>query len=436
MYAERGISRDKILIKVAATWEGVEAARQLQAEGIDCNLTLIFNPTQAIACAEAGAFLISPFVGRILDWYKARGQVPATIDEDPGVVFVRGVYAEFKRRGHDTVVMGASFRSTEQVLAHRLRPPDHLAGPARAAGRLHRHGRTPARAGAARRSGYHPGRPRPASTPTWLPTRWLTRSWPRALPPSPRTSTRSAPTSPAPGVTVRRVLLAGLLLGLAGWWYSTPRRADDLPVAAPAVSHHCPLPPTLRHSGPPLQSAVPDGLAPFPMGTSKLVPLAGFSLDGRVLSRRDYHSGREVDWSPTDLAWAGKAWPATRCSNASTSASPGAGTTTAGRASHRCRRARSPAAAPTCTSSRPPATSPRRSYRYQGRPTRADRRLAGRGQSRRRLALAQLHQSRGHRWRRLRGGLRVRPFDAVRPAPARRGRTQIAHDTPVPPSPQ
>ncbi|MBB6064230.1 transaldolase [Pseudoxanthomonas broegbernensis] len=117
MYAERGVGRDKILIKVAATWEGVEAARQLQAEGIDCNLTLIFNPTQAIACAEAGAFLISPFVGRILDWYKARGQVPASIDEDPGVKFVRGVYDEFKRRGSSTVVMGASFRSVEQVLA-------------------------------------------------------------------------------------------------------------------------------------------------------------------------------------------------------------------------------------------------------------------------------------------------------------------------------
>jgi transaldolase len=117
MYAERGVAPEKVLIKVAATWEGVEAARQLQAEGIDCNLTLIFNPTQAIACAEAGAFLISPFVGRILDWYKAHGQVPATIDEDPGVQFVRGVYAEFKRRGAATVVMGASFRSTGQVLA-------------------------------------------------------------------------------------------------------------------------------------------------------------------------------------------------------------------------------------------------------------------------------------------------------------------------------
>lgn len=117
MYAERGVPAEKVLIKVAATWEGVEAARQLQAEGIDCNLTLIFNPTQAIACAEAGAFLISPFVGRILDWYKARGQVPASIDEDPGVRFVRGVYEEFKKRGAGTVVMGASFRSVDQVLA-------------------------------------------------------------------------------------------------------------------------------------------------------------------------------------------------------------------------------------------------------------------------------------------------------------------------------
>lgn len=117
MYAERGVPREKVLIKVAATWEGVEAARQLQAEGIDCNLTLIFNPTQAIACAEAAAFLISPFVGRILDWHKARGQVPASIDEDPGVRFVRGVYDEFKRRGAATVVMGASFRSVDQVLA-------------------------------------------------------------------------------------------------------------------------------------------------------------------------------------------------------------------------------------------------------------------------------------------------------------------------------
>ena len=117
MYTARGIGRERVLIKVAATWEGVEAARQLQRDGIDCNLTLIFNRTQALACAEAGAFLISPFVGRILDWYVARGETPANIDVDPGVVFVRGVYDEFKRRGSPTVVMGASFRSTAQIEA-------------------------------------------------------------------------------------------------------------------------------------------------------------------------------------------------------------------------------------------------------------------------------------------------------------------------------
>ncbi|MCC4598789.1 transaldolase [Xanthomonas melonis] len=117
MYAERGISKDKILIKIAATWEGIDAARQLQREGIDCNLTLIFNHSQALACAEAGVFLISPFVGRILDYYVAQGQTPASIDEDPGVVFVRKVYEAFKRRGSSTVVMGASFRSTAQIEA-------------------------------------------------------------------------------------------------------------------------------------------------------------------------------------------------------------------------------------------------------------------------------------------------------------------------------
>lgn len=117
MYAEAGVPKDRILIKVASTWEGVEACRQLQAEGIDCNCTLIFNPTQALACAEANAFLISPFVGRILDWYKAHDQAPATIDDDQGVKFVRGVYDTFKRRGIKTVVMGASFRSTDQIEA-------------------------------------------------------------------------------------------------------------------------------------------------------------------------------------------------------------------------------------------------------------------------------------------------------------------------------
>ena len=117
MYQDAGVSRERVLIKIAATWEGIRAARELQREDIDCNLTLIFNRTQAIACAEAGVFLISPFVGRILDWHVARGEVPATIDDDPGVRFVREVYTEFKRRGSPTVVMGASFRSTAQIEA-------------------------------------------------------------------------------------------------------------------------------------------------------------------------------------------------------------------------------------------------------------------------------------------------------------------------------
>ncbi len=117
MYEAVGIGRERVLIKVAATWEGIRAAERLQLEGIDCNLTLIFNKTQALACAEAGVFLVSPFVGRILDWYVAHGQAPVSIDADPGVVFVRGVYDGFKRRGAATVVMGASFRSTAQIEA-------------------------------------------------------------------------------------------------------------------------------------------------------------------------------------------------------------------------------------------------------------------------------------------------------------------------------
>ncbi len=117
MYRDLGIGRERILIKVAATWEGIRAAEVLQREGIDCNVTLIFNHTQALACAEAGAFLVSPFVGRILDWHLARGEKPASIDEDPGVRFVRRVYDSFKARGASTVVMGASFRSTAQIEA-------------------------------------------------------------------------------------------------------------------------------------------------------------------------------------------------------------------------------------------------------------------------------------------------------------------------------
>ncbi len=116
-YAARGIGRDRILIKIAATWEGIRAAEILQREGIDCNLTLLFSLVQAAACAEAGAFLISPFVGRILDWHvKAEGRSFGP-EEDPGVLSVRRIYAYYKRHGHPTVVMGASFRSVGEIEA-------------------------------------------------------------------------------------------------------------------------------------------------------------------------------------------------------------------------------------------------------------------------------------------------------------------------------
>lgn len=116
-YAARGIGRERILIKIAATWEGIRAAEILQREGIDCNLTLIFSLAQAMACADAGVFLISPFVGRILDWHvKAAGR-SFEPEEDPGVLSVRSIYAAYKTRGIKTVVMGASFRSVGEVEA-------------------------------------------------------------------------------------------------------------------------------------------------------------------------------------------------------------------------------------------------------------------------------------------------------------------------------
>lgn len=116
-YAARGIGRERILVKLAATWEGIRAAEVLQKDGIDCNLTLVFSRAQAIACADAGAFLISPFVGRITDWYaKSLGRT-FTPDEDPGVQSVREIYNYFKAHGIKTVVMGASFRSTGQIEA-------------------------------------------------------------------------------------------------------------------------------------------------------------------------------------------------------------------------------------------------------------------------------------------------------------------------------
>ncbi|MCB5200039.1 transaldolase [Loktanella sp. TSTF-M6] len=117
-YDRRGVSKDKVLIKLASTWEGIRAAEILQSEGIDCNLTLLFSMAQAVACADAKAFLISPFVGRITDWYKkAEGRDSYAPDEDPGVKSVRGIYDYYKSNGIDTVVMGASFRNTDQIKA-------------------------------------------------------------------------------------------------------------------------------------------------------------------------------------------------------------------------------------------------------------------------------------------------------------------------------
>lgn len=118
LYAEQGVGRGRILIKLATTWEGVEAARTLEAEGIRCNLTLVFSQEQAVAAAQAGAYLISPFVGRITDWYKKHtGTAEYTPEQDPGVQSVRGIYRHFKTHGYPTVVMGASFRSAAQVRA-------------------------------------------------------------------------------------------------------------------------------------------------------------------------------------------------------------------------------------------------------------------------------------------------------------------------------
>jgi transaldolase len=116
-YEADGIGRERILIKIAATWEGIRAAEILQRDGIDCNLTLLFSHAQAMACADAGAFLISPFVGRILDWHVKAGGGPYTAETDPGVLSVRRIYAAYKAHGASTVVMGASFRNAGEVEA-------------------------------------------------------------------------------------------------------------------------------------------------------------------------------------------------------------------------------------------------------------------------------------------------------------------------------
>eukprot|EP00461_Guttulinopsis_vulgaris_P004648 UN04650 len=117
LYQAAGISKDRVLIKIASTWAGIKAAEQLEAEfGIKCNLTLLFSVAQARACAEANVTLISPFVGRILDYYKAQGKTYPDAAEDPGVVFVTGVYNWYKRYGYNTVVMGASFRNIDEII--------------------------------------------------------------------------------------------------------------------------------------------------------------------------------------------------------------------------------------------------------------------------------------------------------------------------------
>ncbi|TPH16583.1 transaldolase [Litorilituus lipolyticus] len=117
MYNEAGISNDRILIKLASTWEGIKAAEELEKQGINCNLTLLFSFAQARACAEAGAYLISPFVGRILDWYKKdTGRRDYASDEDPGVISVTSIYNYYKAQGYNTVVMGASFRNIGEIL--------------------------------------------------------------------------------------------------------------------------------------------------------------------------------------------------------------------------------------------------------------------------------------------------------------------------------
>lgn len=118
MYEEKDIGRDRILIKLASTWEGIRAAEQLEKEGINCNLTLLFGFTQAKACADAGVYLISPFVGRIFDWYMANTDLEIeNPGDDPGVQSVRRIYSYYKQYRYDTVVMGASFRNTGQIEA-------------------------------------------------------------------------------------------------------------------------------------------------------------------------------------------------------------------------------------------------------------------------------------------------------------------------------
>lgn len=115
LYNQAEIERNRILIKIASTWEGIKAAEILEQEGINCNLTLLFGFVQAVACAEAGAFLISPFVGRILDWYKKNEGKEYSAESDPGVISVKRIYRYYKKFDYQTIIMGASFRNTGEI---------------------------------------------------------------------------------------------------------------------------------------------------------------------------------------------------------------------------------------------------------------------------------------------------------------------------------
>lgn len=116
LFKSLGVSKDRVLIKIASTWEGIKAAHILQSEhGVNCNLTLMFSIVQAIAAAEAGAFLVSPFVGRILDWFKAATKKEYSAEEDPGVLSVRSIFDYYKKYGYNTIVMGASFRNVGEI---------------------------------------------------------------------------------------------------------------------------------------------------------------------------------------------------------------------------------------------------------------------------------------------------------------------------------
>ena len=184
MYREAGIGRERVLIKIASTWEGIRAAEQLEREGIHCNLTLLFSFAQAVACAEAGVTLISPFVGRIYDWYrKERGVKDIPADEDPGVASVTRIYDYFKKFDYKTQVMGASFRKVDQIVrSRRLRPADHQPRPAGTNGKGRGLGPSPLERGRgqgirrARRSIWT--RRRSAGCTTRTP--WPRRSWPKA----------------------------------------------------------------------------------------------------------------------------------------------------------------------------------------------------------------------------------------------------------------